>query len=142
MKAQGHRLKIMNSCTSRNTVSGQAHFKSSTLYVQDLNFTGSLFSTVGFSNSVSDVNRAKLIWGTNTFPASVSQSVLVAQTRLALCDPMGCSPPSSSVHEISQQDNYCGLPFPSPGDFPNPGIEPWSPDWQEDSLLLSHLGSP
>ena len=26
------------------------------------------------------------------------------------------------------RQGYCnGLPFPSPGDFPNPGIEPWSP---------------
>ena len=35
-------------------------------------------------------------------PASVSQSVLAAQTFLALCDPMDCSPPSSSVCGILQ----------------------------------------
>ena len=28
--------------------------------------------------------------------------VLVAQSCLTLCDPMDCSPPGSSVHEISQ----------------------------------------
>ena len=27
-----------------------------------------------------------------------------------------------------------GLPFPSPGDFPNPGIEPGSPALQTDAL--------
>ena len=27
-----------------------------------------------------------------------------------------------------------GLPFPSPGDLPNPGIEPWSPTLQADAL--------
>ena len=32
--------------------------------------------------------------------------------------------------------------FPSPGDLPNPGIEPVSPALQADSLPLSHLGSP
>jgi len=32
-----------------------------------------------------------------------------------------------------------GLPFPSPGNLPNPGIEPTSA-WQADSLPLSHLG--
>ena len=30
------------------------------------------------------------------------------------------------------------LPFPSPGDLPNPEIEPASPVLQEDSVLLSH----
>ena len=35
-----------------------------------------------------------------------------------------------------------GLPFPSPGDFPNPGIEPSSPALQVHSLLLSHQGTP
>ena len=34
------------------------------------------------------------------------------------------------------------MAFPSPGDLPNPGIEPGSLMWQKDSLPLSHLGSP
>jgi len=33
------------------------------------------------------------------------------------------------------------LPFPPPGNLPEPGIEPESPAWQVDSLLLSHQGS-
>ena len=38
---------------------------------------------------------------------------------------------------------YCsGLPFPSPGNLPNPGFEPASPSLQTDALRLSHLGSP
>ena len=28
---------------------------------------------------------------------------------------------------FSRQEYWCGLPFPSPGDLPNPGIEPVSP---------------
>ena len=28
--------------------------------------------------------------------------ILVAKSRLTLCNPMDCSPPGSSVHEISQ----------------------------------------
>ena len=35
-----------------------------------------------------------------------------------------------------------GLPFPDPGDLPNPGIGPLYPALQADSLLLSHKGSP
>ena len=34
-----------------------------------------------------------------------------------------------------------GLPFPSPGDFPDSGIEPTFPAWQADSSMLSQLGS-
>ena len=34
------------------------------------------------------------------------------------------------------------MPFPSPGDLPDPGIESASPAWQAHSLLLSHQRSP
>ena len=44
--------------------------------------------------------------------------------------------------EFSRQEYWRELPFPSAGDFPDPGIEPISPAWQADSLPLSHLGSP
>ena len=50
------------------------------------------------------------------------------------CDPMDCRPPGSSVHGIFQAGILSGLPFPPPGDLPNPGIEPRSPALQADSL--------
>ena len=34
-----------------------------------------------------------------------------------------------------RQEYWSGLPFPSPGDLPDPGIEPTSPALQVDSLL-------
>ena len=40
-----------------------------------------------------------------------------------------------------RQDYWSGLPFPSPGDLPNPGIEPVSPALQADSLPLNHQES-
>ena len=40
-----------------------------------------------------------------------------------------------------RQEYWRGLPFPFPGDLPNPGVEPESPALQTDSLPLSHLGS-
>ena len=36
--------------------------------------------------------------------------------------------------EFSRQEYWSGLPFPSLGDLPNPGIEPGSPALQADSL--------
>ena len=35
---------------------------------------------------------------------------------------------------FSRQEYWNGLPFPSPGNLPNPGIEPRSPVLQADSL--------
>ena len=35
---------------------------------------------------------------------------------------------------FSRQEYWSGLPFPSPGDFPHPGIEPGSPALQADAL--------
>ena len=40
--------------------------------------------------------------------------MLVTQSCQILCDPMDCSPPSSSVQEFSRQEYWSGLPFPSP----------------------------
>ena len=42
---------------------------------------------------------------------------------------------------FSRQEYWSGLPFPSPGDLPDPGIKPRSPALQADSLpaeLLAH----
>ena len=50
----------------------------------------------------------------------------VAQPCPTLCNPMDCSPPGFSVHGILQAEYWSGLPFPSPGDLPNPGVKPES----------------
>ena len=36
--------------------------------------------------------------------------------------------------DFARQECWSGLPFPSPGDLPDPGIEPWSPTLQADAL--------
>jgi len=41
-----------------------------------------------------------------------------------------------------RQEYWSGLPFPSPGNFPHPGIESVSPALAGSSLPLSHQGSP
>ena len=48
------------------------------------------------------------------------------------CDPMDCGPPGSSDHRVLQE-YWSELPFPAPGNLPNPGIELGSPPWQADS---------
>ena len=41
-----------------------------------------------------------------------------------------------------RQEYWSGLLFPSPGDLPNPGVEPASPAGQVGSLTRSHQGNP
>ena len=43
---------------------------------------------------------------------------------------------------FSRQEYWSGLSFPSPGDLPNPGIEPGSPALQADALPSEPLGKP
>ena len=49
------------------------------------------------------------------------------------------APPSMG---FSRQEYWSGLPFPSPGDLPNPGIEPRSPAMQADALTSEPPGKP
>ena len=47
------------------------------------------------------------------------------------------APPSMG---FSRHKYWSGLPFPSPGDRPNPGIEPGSPTWKADALTSEPPG--
>ena len=49
------------------------------------------------------------------------------------------SPPSMG---FSRQEYWSGVPFPSPGDLPDPGIEPRSPAFQADALTSEPPGKP
>ena len=62
--------------------------------------------------------------------------VLVTQLCLILANSwaVACQTPLSM--EFSRQEYWSGLPLPSPGDLPDPGIKPRSSALQADSLLL------
>ena len=49
-----------------------------------------------------------------------------AQLCLTLCDSIDCGPPAPLSMEFSRQEYWSGLPFSSPGDLSDPGIEPTS----------------
>ena len=96
----------------------------------------------------------------------------VSQSCWTLSDPMDWSPPGSSVHGILQAKEYWSgvslpspesrsvlsnsllprgilqarilrwVPFPSPGNRPNPGIKSWSPALWADSLPAEPQGKP
>ena len=62
----------------------------------------------------------------SALPSNLWVSSEVAQPCLTLWDPMDCSLPGSSSMGFSRPEYWSGLPFPSPGDLPDPGIEPGS----------------
>ena len=68
--------------------------------------------------------------------------VLIAQLYPTLNDPMDCSPPGSSVPGTSQARILDWVAFPSPGDLPDPRMEPVSPALQADSLHCEPPGKP
>ena len=82
-----------------------------------------------------------------TGPHSVSTSVIcnrrvlvkvkVTQSCLTLCNPM-----DYTVHGILQARILEWVAVPSPGDLPNPGIEPRSPALQVNSLPAEPQGKP
>ena len=62
----------------------------------------------------------------------------VAQSGPTLCDPMDGNLPGSRSMGFSRQEY---LRSPSPGDLPNPGIEPGSPALQTDALPSEPLNN-
>ena len=78
------------------------------------------------------------------YPYNLLHAQLLSRVRF-------CATPHNIAHQAPlskgffRQEYWSGLPFPPPGDLPNPGIEPESPvspAMQADSLTLCHLESP
>ena len=69
---------------------------------------------------------------------SYEVTLLVSQLCQTLYDSTNCSLPGSPVHGILQartlENGNTWLPFSSPRDLPDPGVEPRSPALQADSL--------
>ena len=67
-------------------------------------------------------------------------NVLVTQFISDSLWPHGLAHQASLSVGFSWQEYWSGLPFPSPGDLPDPGIEPQSPDCRQTLYQLSHRG--
>ena len=66
----------------------------------------------------------------------------VAQLCSTLCDPVDENPLGVSIHRILQARIIEWVVISSPGDLPDPGIKPGSPEQQVDSLLSEPPGKP
>ena len=69
-----------------------------------------------------------------------AQSDLISEVKSLSCVQLFATPwtvahQAPPSMEFSRQQYWSGLPFPSPGYLPDPGIEPRSPTLQADALL-------
>ena len=81
-------------------------------------------------------NQGKMKWCNSESESEVAQCVRLFAT---LCT---VAYQASLSMGFSRQEYWSGLPFPSPGDLPNPGIEPGSPASEADALTSEPPGKP
>ena len=93
-------------------------------------------------NHMAGVSPSQMAQRLQSLKCQVKLKELVAQSCTALCDPVDCSPPGSSVMEFSRQEYWSRWPFLPSGNLPNPGIVPRSPALQVDSLPSEPPGKP
>ena len=92
-----------------------------------------------FRQGTQEINRSHLF---STF-RSMSQLVgLVTKLCPTLASPWTVAQQSPLSMGLFRQEHWYGLPFPSPGDLTDPGIDPGSPELQADSLLTELQGKP
>ena len=72
----------------------------------------------------------------------MKSEIEVTQSCPTLCNPMDCSHQAPLSMGLSRQEFWSELPFPSPGDLPNPGIKPGSPALHTDTLPSEPPGKP
>ena len=92
------------------------------------------------------------IWKTQQWPQDWKRSVFIPVPKKVKVKSLSCVPlfstPWTVAHqappsmEFSRQEYWSRLPFPSPRDLPNPGIEPVSPTLWTDTLLSEPPGNP
>ena len=102
-------------------------------------------------SSVHGISQTRILeWGAFSFSRGSSQTrdqthrkKVKSPSRVRLfATPWTSSLPAPPSMGFSRQEYWSGLPFPSPGDLPNPGIEPRSPAFQADALTSETPGKP
>ena len=108
---------------------------------------GSEPTITAYFNPIIFISNKVARWGTGVWDFSIwTLKVLVAQLCPHELYPLwlhGRKHPQAPLSlGFSRQGYWSGLPFPSPGDLPSPGIKPRSPAMQEDSSLTELTGKP
>ena len=76
------------------------------------------------------------------FCVQAKESESVSPLVVSLCGPETVALQAPLSVKFSSQEYWSGLPFPPPGNLPDPGIESWSPALQADSLPSEPPGKP
>ena len=84
------------------------------------------------------------VWSTRLYDALLHGVLVCVCVRVCVYESLSCVwlfvPPWTVTHQsplsmgFSRQEHWSGLPFPSPGNLPHPGIKPRSPALHVDSL--------
>ena len=87
-------------------------------------------------NDVTEILQRKYILADSNGQVKVKS---LSRVRL-FATPWGVTYQAPLSVGFSRQEYWSGVPFPSPGDLPNPGIEPGSPALWADALPSGPLG--
>ena len=105
--------------------------------------TGTWRRGVRSDSSLQGHRRGRGAMSTRCLPSAVSlHRCSSTKPSPTLCDPVDCSPPSSSVHGISQARILEWVAFPSPGHLPDTGIKPPSPALEGRFFTIEPPGKP
>ena len=80
-----------------------------------------------FLNSIGWREEGSKIFSASSLPTAsfpTNCCCLVTELCPTLCDPWTVAPQAPLSMAFSRQEYWSGLPFPSPGDLPDPGVEP------------------
>ena len=94
-----------------------------------------------FSFPTLSCHRTFRFWFLSQGPFGFFSEWVKSLSRVQLFATMGCSLPAPPSMGFSRQEYWSGLPFASPEDLPDPGIELRCPTLQADSLLSEPLGN-
>ena len=103
---------------------------------------GSLRTLGSWTARVKNVNIILIIWLSGSSWDQISGGGLVTKSCPTLATPWTVACQAPLPMGFFRLEYWSGLPFPSPGDLPNPGIKPGSPALQADSLPTELWGSP
>ena len=81
-----------------------------------------------------------LLYGQFSESCLFHQVKVKVKSCLTLCHPVGCSLPGSSIHGISRQEYWSGLPFPLQVIFPTQGLNSGLLHCRQMLYPLSHQG--
>ena len=103
-------------------------------WVEELEYMGVLQQRAGGNKRLLLIKEARYLKKFTAFLCTQQQQVKLFSRVWLFTTPWTRAHQAPPSMEFSRQEYWSGLPFPSPGDLPDPGIEPGSPALRADAL--------